>query len=72
MLTESFKLLLANNEKITLAHVECASCTNVFFVPIIGENEPNFCAYCGTKFKFYIKNNDDTKFNLAGFPIKDA
>lgn len=67
MLQAHFIIKTQNGEDIHIAAVSCNNCTNVFFVPNIGENEPSYCAYCGIKYESYTKGDDEQEYNLAGF-----
>lgn len=69
MLQSDFIMKRENGDIIKIAGVVCEPCGNLFFVLNIGENEPSFCAYCGTKFVEYTKGDNKDRFNIAGFKI---
>ena len=56
----TLRLQLAGGRELSVAHCECATCKNEFFVPSSSkEYLPNFCPYCGLEFKRGEHSNDD-------------
>lgn len=39
---------------VYLAGITCRLCRNDFYVPVIPENEPTYCPYCGGKFDSFV------------------
>ena len=63
MLTATINMKAASGEDIPLAQCLCNACDNNFWVAVCPENDPKYCAYCGTLFRVVeeVDENGDPK-----------